>query len=58
MYCFLPFGFINVTIFVTNTSGFYSIFVGADLEYPNLLHFYRGSGFDLRYFNFESRLKL
>ena len=41
MYCFLPFGFINVIIFVINPSGFYSTFVGADLEYLNLLRFDR-----------------
>ena len=32
--CFLPYGFINVIIFVINLSGSYSTFVGADLEYP------------------------
>ena len=58
MYCFLPFGFISVIIFVINPSGFYSTFVGADLEYPNLLRFDRGSWSELRYFNFESSLKL
>ena len=58
MHCFLPSGFINVIIFVINPSGFYSTFVGADLEYPNLLRFDRGSWSELRYFNFESSLKL
>ena len=41
-----------------NPSGFYSTFVGANLEYPNLLRFDRGSWSELRYFNFESSLKL
>ena len=58
MYCFLLFGFINVIIFVINQSGFYSTFVGANLEYPNLLRFDRGSWSGLRYSNFESSLKL
>ena len=43
MYCFLPFGFINVIIFVINPYGFYSTFAGAD---------------DLRYSNFVSSLKM
>ena len=34
MYCFVPFVFINVIIFVINPSGSYATFVGADLEYP------------------------
>ena len=41
-----------------NPSGFYSTFVGANLEYPNLLRFDRGSWSELRYSNFESSLKL
>ena len=35
MFCFLPFGFRNVIIFVINPSDSYSTFVGEDLEYPN-----------------------
>ena len=35
MYFFLPFGFINVIIFVVNPYDSYSTFVGADLDYPN-----------------------
>ena len=58
MYCLIPFGFINVIIFVINRSGFYSTFVGGDFEYSNLLHFDRGSWPELKYFNFESSLKL
>ena len=58
MHCFLPFGFINVIIFVLNPSGFYSTFVRADLEDSDLLRFDRGSWSELRYFNFESSLKL
>ena len=58
MYCFLPFDFMSVSIFVINPSGFYSAFVGADLKYPNLLRFGKGSRSELRYFNFESSLKL
>ena len=57
MYCFLPFGFINVIMFVINPSGFYSILV-QDLEYPNLLCFDRGRWSELWYFNFESSLML
>ena len=30
MYCFLPFGFINVIIFIIHPSCFYSTFVGED----------------------------
>ena len=58
MYCFLPFGFKNVIIFVINPSGFYSTFVVADLECPNSLRFERGGWSELRYFNFEPSLKL
>ena len=58
MYCFLPFGFINVVIFVINPSGFYLTFIGADLEYHNLLRFDRGSWSELRYFNFESTFEI
>ena len=58
MYCFLPFDFINVIIFVINPSGFYSTFLGADLEYPNLLRFGKGSWSEMRYFNCESSLKM
>ena len=39
MYCFLPFGFINVIIFVINPSGSYIAFFGAYLEYPNSLRY-------------------
>ena len=42
IYCFFPFGFVNVIIFVINPSGFYSAFVGAYLEDPNFLRFDRG----------------
>ena len=55
---FLPFGFTNAIIFVINSSGFYSTFVGPDLEYPNLLRFDRSSWSESRFFNFESSLKL
>ena len=58
IYCFFPFGFVNVIIFVINPSGFYSAFVGAYLEDPNFLRFDRGGWFELRYFNFESSSKL
>ena len=43
MYFFLPFGFINVIIFVINPSGSYSTFVEADLEYPNSLRYDKSS---------------
>ena len=43
MYCFLPFGFINVIIFVNNPFRSYSTFVGADLEYPISLSYVRSS---------------
>ena len=39
MYCFLPFGFINVIIFVINPSGSYIAFFGAYLEYLNSLRY-------------------
>ena len=58
MYCFLLFGFINFIIFVINPSGSYSAFVGAGLEYPNLLRCDRSSWSEFRYFNFEPSLKL
>ena len=58
MYCFLPFGFINVIIFVNNPSGSYSTFVGADLEYPISLSFDRCTWSELGYFDFEPSLKL
>ena len=58
MYCFLPFGFINVIIFVINPSGSYSTLVGADLKYPNLLCYDRSSWSELRFFNSEPSLKL
>ena len=58
MYFFLPFGFINIIIFVVNPSGTYSTFVGADLEYPNSLRHDRSSWSELRYFNFKLSLKL
>ena len=58
MYCFLPFGFINVYIFFINPSGSYSRFTGADLEYLNSLRYCRSSWSDLRYFNFKPSLKL
>ena len=32
IYCFFPFGFVNVIIFVINPSGFYSTFGTADLS--------------------------
>ena len=41
MYRFLPFGFINVSIFVKNPCGFYSTFFETALEYPNSLYFDR-----------------
>ena len=53
MYCFLPFGFIKVIIFVINPSGSNSTFVGVDLEYPSFLCYDRSSWSELRYFNFE-----
>ena len=58
MYCFLPFGFINVIIFVNNPSGSYSTFVGADLEYPISLSFDRCTWPELGYFDFEPSLRL
>ena len=58
MYCFLPFEFINVIVFVVNPFGSYSTFVGADLEYPNSLRHNRSAWSGLRYFNFEPSLKL
>ena len=58
MYHFLPFGFINVIMFVINPSSFYSTYIGADFEYPNLLRFDRGRWSELRYFNFKSSLKM
>ena len=58
MYCFFPFDFANVIIFVDNLSGSYSKFVEADLEYPNVLHYNRSSWSELRYFDFEPSLKL
>ena len=58
MYCFLPFGFINVIIFVVNPFGSWLTFVGADLEYLNSRHHDRSSWSGLRYFNFEPSLNL
>ena len=58
VYCFLPFGFINVIVFVVNPFGSYSAFVGADLEYPNSLRHDRSRRSGLTYFNFEPSLKL
>ena len=58
MYCFLHLGFTNVIIFVNNPSRSYSTFIGADLEYPISLSYIRSSWSELRYFNFESNLKL
>ena len=58
IYCFLPFGFINVIIFVVDSFGSYSTFFGADLEYPNSLRQDRINWSRLTYFNFEPNLKL
>ena len=58
VYRFLPFGFINVIVFVVNSFGSYSPFVGADLEYPNSLCHDRSRRSGLTYFNFEPSLKL
>ena len=58
MYCFLHLCFTNVIIFVNNPSRSYSTFIGADLEYPISLSYIRSSWSELRYFNFESNLKL
>ena len=58
MYCFLPFEFINVIIFVVNPFGSYLTFVGAHLEYPNLLRHDRSNWSELRYFNFKPNFKL
>ena len=58
MYCFFRFSFINVIIFVINTSGSSSTFVGVDLEYLDFLRYDRSSWSELRYFNFEPSLKL
>ena len=57
MYCFLPFGFINV-IFVINPCDSYSTFIGEELEYPFLLLYDRSSWSELRYFNIEPSLKI
>ena len=51
----------RVVIFVINPSGFYSTFIGADLQYRNLLRFDRGNWSELRSSwdpNFESSLKM
>ena len=58
MYFFLPFGFINVIIFVLSRSGSFSTFVGADLQYRNSLRCDRSSWSELRCFNSKPSLKV
>ena len=58
--CIVSFLLVLWTLFffVVNPCGSYSTFVGADLEYPNLLRHDRSTWSGLRYFNFEPSLKL